>query len=337
MERKVIWNYCKERRKIFFLILFLITSYNLYFLFLIQYVNKQYLVYVDFLIFICLVIIGGIDYFKFYKQEKKKEELIKQDYLIHQEFGNNIKKEVIEHDICLLQYQIQEQFKVNCDLQDYITKWCHEVKIPLAASFLMNEKIEDINLRKSLKEQLEKINQLLHSALLGCKVQSSFLDLQVKKVSLLECVKTSLHNNQYFLIQNQFCIQLEAEDIKVYTDKTWLVYIIDQLISNAIKYRKEKPVLQIWSAEKQGIKQLWIEDNGEGILDSDIRRIFEKGFIGQNHHNGKYKSTGMGLYMVFIILEKLGHKIQVESEYGQYTRFLLEFEDNQEFFHLEER
>ena len=66
-----------------------------------------------------------------------------------------------------------------------------------------------------------------------------------------------------------------------------------------------------------------MEDNGDGICEKDLRRIFEKGYTGTNYHNGRYKSTGMGLYMVSLILDKLGHDIQVESTYGQYTRFTI--------------
>lgn len=72
------------------------------------------------------------------------------------------------------------------------------------------------------------------------------------------------------------------------------------------------------------VTKLFLEDNGEGIKDCDIRRIFDKGYTGSSHHNGKYKSTGMGLYMTAKIIEKLGHKILVESEWGNYTRFIIE-------------
>ena len=77
-----------------------------------------------------------------------------------------------------------------------------------------------------------------------------------------------------------------------------------------------------------------MEDHGEGIQDKDIRRIFEKGFTGSNYHNGRYKSTGMGLYMVAKIIERLGHEIYVESNYGAYTRFCITFRDNSSYFNL---
>lgn len=80
--------------------------------------------------------------------------------------------------------------------------------------------------------------------------------------------------------------------------------------------------------------RLYIEDNGEGIKDSDLKNVFEKGFTGSNHHNGKYKSTGMGLYLAHLIMKKLGHTITVESEFGCFTRVILGFRDNRDYFQL---
>lgn len=110
----------------------------------------------------------------------------------------------------------------------------------------------------------------------------------------------------------------------IYTDKNWFVYILDQLIGNAVKYSAEDPVLKIWSKRSETSLVLFVEDYGEGIQACDIRRIFEKGYTGSSHHNGKYKSTGMGLYMTARIVEKLGYRISAESEEGSYTRFRIE-------------
>lgn len=312
----------------------LCVSYNFYFLFLLQDVSVQYLLYLDFLIGVFGVFAGGIGYFRFREQQSRKKELLEQDGIIYQEFENCEGYEIARHDVCILESQLSEQFDAVCNLQDYIAKWCHEVKLPLTASLLMAEKAEDAELRKDLKEQLERINQQLNSALLGCKVQGSSLDFQMKAVSLEECVRTSIHNNQYFLIRNKFTMDVRLDAEKVYTDKAWIVYVLDQLIGNAVKYAGEQPVLKIWSETADEAVKLYIEDYGQGIPEQDIRRIFERGFTGTNYHNGKYKSTGMGLYLVSVICNKLGHGICVESEYGHYTRFTIIFKDNREFFNL---
>ena len=152
-------------------------------------------------------------------------------------------------------------------------------------------------------------------------------------------MRQSVRNNRFFLIQRGFELTVEVEQIIVYTDPAWLVYILDQLVNNAIKYGERKaeegirmhPILLIWAQKQENEVRLFVEDHGEGIRDSDIGRIFEKGFTGSNYHNGKYKSTGMGLYMVSRIIDRLGHGIQVESVYGTFTRFAIIFKKNPYF------
>lgn len=314
-------KYLKKNQKWIGLILFLCLAYNLYFVFLLRDTHIQKLLYLDMLAALLVVIVTGLDAYGYYTKEKEKSTLLQADYVICREFGPLENMEVAEHDVDVLEEQLREQFDLNCGLQDYIAKWCHEVKLPLAASLLMNEKIQDAALRTSQKEQLERIRQQLNGALLGCKVHSRLFDLKVRAVDLLECVRASIHNNQYFLIQNQFEIQIHVEPVQVYTDGAWFVYVLDQLVQNAMKYARENPVLKIWSVQDKDKVRLAVEDHGEGIAQSDIRRIFERGYTGSNHHNGRYKSTGMGLYMVSQILGRLGHEIAVESEYGAYTRF----------------
>ena len=344
-------NYCRTHYKSILTGVLPCIAYNLYFIFLLPEIKLSYLIYLDFLIAAVMTFFYTSDSIRYRRIQRKKQELMQQDYIIYQEFQElpelqgflktnedsiHIETDIAAHDVLILKKQLQEQFDMNCDMQDYIAKWCHEIKIPLSASLLMAEKIEDAEIKDSFLEQLERMNVLLRSALLGTKMQSSLFDLQVRKTSLLKCIKESIHNNQFFLIRKHFTldIQPEAEDLCVYTDPLWLTYILDQLISNSVKYSKENPQLKIYTRTQDETIQLYIEDNGEGIKESDIRRIFEKGYIGSNHHNGQYKSTGMGLYMVYEIIKKLEHEITVESEYNKGTSFTITFKDNREYFNI---
>lgn len=303
----------------------LCLAYNLYFLFLLPQVNLAYLIYLDILIAVCLFMVIVGKYMRYRTAEREKQTLLAGEYMIWQDCKNMENMDIIRHDLSILEEKFCEQFEVNCELQDYIAKWCHEVKIPLAAAMLLVEKMEDTEEKRELQEQTERINLQLKSALLGCKLQSSLFDLQIGRVDLGECVRMSLRNNQFFLIRKHIRLEIQAGDVVVHTDKSWLVYVLDQLIDNAVKYCREDPVIKIWNRQTEAQVMLYVEDNGEGIADQDIRRIFEKGYTGNNYHNGRYKSTGMGLYMVSVILEKLGHEIQVESTYGHYTRFTVIF------------
>ena len=152
-------KYIDHNKREFILSLILFLSFNLYFVFLVPNTSINYLLYLDFLIGIIYGIFIGIDSYLFVKREKKKQELLKSNELVCWEFSGLKESELIEHDIHVLQGQLHDQIILNDNLQDYITKWCHEVKLPLSASLLMLEKIENPSVKKPLKEQLEKINQ----------------------------------------------------------------------------------------------------------------------------------------------------------------------------------
>lgn len=320
-------SYFRKRGKYLFLSGFLFVFFNFYFVVLMRDRNVQYLLYLDFLMLVFVFLFVGVDFFTYHKREAELRVLMRQDDIICYLISDFENREIVEHDVRLLQNKLQEKFDENCELQDYVAKWCHELKIPLSAALLMNEKIKDAELRTSIREQLEKINWQVSTMLQGCRLQGELFDMQVKRTLLSECVKTSIRNNRFFLIQKKFAIDVQVEGLFVYTDQTWLVYVLDQLVNNAIKYAGEKPLLRIWT---EGIR-LFVEDNGEGICDSDIRRIFEKGYTGSSYHNGKYKSTGMGLYLASKIIGRLEHELSVESEYGKYTRFCITFLNRNDF------
>lgn len=326
-------SYIKRKWKYYFMYFFLMLSFNLYYIFLMNEKQIFYILYLDLLLLIFGGMVEGISAIHFYSREKKKRQLLERDDVIFHEVTDMEDRDIMAHDMQLLEEQLQDKFDENCELQDYVAKWCHEFKIPLAASLLMVEKLKEAQTRLELREPLERMNVQVNSMLQGCRLQSPLFDLQITKTLLKECVKDSIRNNQFFLIQKRFVLDIEVDDVVVYTDKLWITYILDQLISNAIKYKKkekdETPRIKIWAKKSEEQVELIVEDWGEGIRESDIRRIFEKGFTGSNYHNGKYKSTGMGLYMVDKIARRLGHRISVESQYGKGTCFYIVFEKNE--------
>lgn len=298
---KIAAGYLKRRGRYYVFWVLMCAFFNFYFLFLMQDRHVKYLLYLDFLLLLSAVCFAGIDLYRF--------------------AGLEAKRDAAEHDARALQEKLQETFDENCELQDYVAKCCHELKVPLAASLLLDERIEDAALGKDMREQLERLNRQLNSMLLGCKLQSTLFDIQVKPISLRECVRTSIRNNRFFLIQKGFEMDVRVEEVTVYTDLSWMVYILDQLLDNAVKYADVDPKLCIYTETEGKSVSLYVEDHGEGIGDSDLGRIFEKGYTGSCHHNGKYRSTGMGLYFVDKIASRLEHEITVESEWGKYTRF----------------
>lgn len=308
-------------------------SFNLYFLFLMWMAQVKYLLYLDLLLLVFLAVVEGMAFFDFWRKECRKRVFLQEDDLICEAFSAMEDREIFEHDRLILEKRLQDKFAENCDLQDYVAKWCHEFKIPLSAALLISEKIKDADVRTDMREQLERMNWQMSMMMQGCRLQSPLFDMQIRQVPLEKCVRASIRNNQFFLIQKKFQIDIQIRDVVVYTDEVWLTYILDQILNNAIKYARadEEHHIRFWAEkaserfetlfEEACVVRLFIEDNGEGIRESDIRRIFEKGYTGSNYHNGRYKSTGMGLYMADQIAGRLEHRISVESCYGEYTRF----------------
>lgn len=326
-------NHLKKHWVSVICICIVVLSYNLYFLFLIPNTPILYLSYLDFLLFCFLSCFLFYEYRKEKKREQQIENLLKSDHVLYQEVQLKEDQAIIEHDMALLQEQLQDLYQTNCDLRDDMANWCHEMKIPLAALMLLKEQICDSLLRLRIEEQLERVMQQLNTALVGCKLQNSLLDIQIKSVDLESCIHAAIHNQQYFLIHEHFAIQKEAIHEIVYTDPQWLIYALDQIIANAIKYHEEDPKLSIWVERTPHGLVLSLKDNGSGICESDLPNIFERGFTGRNHHNGSYKSTGMGLYLVARIMKKLGHEITFESVYGRDTTCKITFQDNRDHFH----
>ncbi len=319
--------YWRKRGGTVLLVAGLIVFFNFYYWLLTADIPMKYWNYFNLLLLASLQMLFFIDFFVFLRAEKRKEAGLHSDEVVSTELPAFENQDIALHDIEILKARLERRAEENRNLQDYVAKCCHEIKIPLAAALLMDEKIRDEQLRGELRGQLERINQQVRAMLLGCRLQGDWLDLKIQKTDLRECVNTAVKNNRFFLIRKNFTLDIRMEDHKVYTDPAWLVYILDQLFSNAIKYAAEQPCLIICSEKTEDAVILSVEDRGEGILECDIRRVFEKGFTGSNHHNGKYKSTGMGLYMVSRIADKLEHEIRIESEAGKYTKVSVVFRE----------
>lgn len=231
------------------------------------------------------------------------------------------------------QRDLQEYKQQLENLSDYVTKWTHEVKLPLAALRLMNGRNQELSLKREMQDCIVRMENLLHTVLMGSKLQRSENDVCMEHISLEEAVKEAVKNQSYFLIQYQFELTFELNDMWVYSDKRWLVYLLDQLIANAIKYRGNSPAL-VFSCEKQNKNQvcLRVKDNGIGISKEDIPYIFDKGYVGKNLRRGDYHSTGMGLYFVKKIGEMLNVSINAVSEDKKGCCFEIEFHDMADYF-----
>ena len=141
------------------------------------------------------------------------------------------------------------------------------------------------------------------------------------------CVNSVLVKNKDYLLDMDISLDVRNVDFEVYTDAKWFMFIINQILNNSIKYKGKNSIIKIYAIRNPSNVVLVIEDNGKGISLADLPRVFEKSFTGSNGRDN-VKSTGMGLFIVKNLCDKLGHNIEIKSVQGEYTRVEISLSDN---------
>lgn len=211
------------------------------------------------------------------------------------------------------------------EYKEYIEQWIHEVKTPLTAMKLICEN-NHCSFTRDLMAELENVNRFTEQALYFARSEHTEKDYSVREICLSDVVHEAIADNKYLLRQNHVTIAVEDMDHVVYTDDKWVRFILDQLISNAVKYRTDQPVLHFFTWIENDRVLLSVEDNGIGIPAGDLPRIFEKGFTGENGRR-IHSSTGIGLYLCRRLCDKLGIGISASSR-GQGSTISLSFPIN---------
>ena len=219
--------------------------------------------------------------------------------------------------------------KIQEDYKEFIELWIHEVKIPIAASKLIIENNKN-DVTKSIEEELDKVENYTEQALYYARSNAVEKDYIINKTNLKEIVNLAILKNKTTLLNDKVSIELSnLKDEIVYTDSKWSIFIINQIIQNAIKYsKKEDKKIEIYSQEKNDKVILFIKDNGIGIKKGEITRVFERGFTGENGRIIGQKSTGIGLYLCKKLCEKLGLGIELNSEKDKGTEVRIIFPQN---------
>lgn len=206
------------------------------------------------------------------------------------------------------------------EYQEYVESFAHEIKIPIGALSLTFDNARDY----SLKKETDKIFQLVEQMLYYARSENTEKDYFVKELSLDEMMHHVLLKFRYVLLEEKVTLDIHDMENTVYTDEKWLQFILSQILQNAVKYmNKEEKRLVIYSVSHDGNISLVMEDNGCGIKQSELSRVFEKGFTGSNRK--KTNATGMGLYLAKKLSDRLGLRLQIDSEEGKYTRVTIFF------------
>jgi signal transduction histidine kinase len=264
---------------------------------------------------VLLLVVGAVDYVMFLKKHKELSygELPTPKSLIEEDYQSIIAK--LKEEAEMRASSASQDYN---NMIEYYTVWAHQIKTPIAAMRL-NLQSEDSESARKLMGDLNRIESYVEMVLTFLRLDSDSTDYVIKEHDLDEIIKSSVRKFSREFILKKLTLNYEPVKYKCITDEKWLEFIIEQVISNAVKYTSEGGV-RIYMDEP-GL--LVIEDTGIGISAEDLPRIFENGYTGFNGREDK-RASGIGLYRCKRIADNLGHKITAESTPGVGTKMIID-------------
>jgi len=319
---EILKSYLKKNIKVY--ILFVVFIAIFFIMFYLYNLPLEALIYTGSFCFLASVIASFSDFVN-YRESYKKLKFLEKNILndledlpksldIRIDYYHKIIEKLYEE----LEKLTQENRQKNTDMVDYYSMWVHQIKTPIAAmNFLLdNEEVD----QKILQQELFKIERYVEMVLTYIRLDSISSDYVITKINLDEVVKDSVKKYATIFINKKIKLNYVSHETMVISDKKWLSFAFEQILGNSVKYTSTGGEITIETCENK----LIIEDNGMGIKEEDLPRIFEKGFTG---FNGRYekKSSGLGLYLCKKTLDKLGHHIEISSKVGEGTRIEIIF------------
>lgn len=271
------------------------------------------------------IIIDFISKRKFYNELIQISNKLDKKYLLPEvikkprSYEGQILYDVLEESNRAMHEHVNEYKIMQSEYREYIEAWVHEIKTPIALTKLVAENSEG-KTKTIIQNQSKKIEEYVEQVLYYSRSTDVSKDYIVKEFDINETVKKVIRNNRYDLITGKFQIDISESECTVISDEKWVEFIINQIIVNSIKYKKDiNPKIKAYTKRFDDKVILTIEDNGIGIINKDIAKVFDKGFTG---YNGRRfgKSTGIGLYLCKKLCLKLGLNITLTSEYENGTK-----------------
>lgn len=318
----IIKSYIKKNLKIYLLLIVFIFIFVL--IFYLYNLPYEALFYSGSLCFVAALIASIID-FNNYRKSYIDLKYLESNILNSMEDlpkSLDIRVEYYQKIIERLHNEVEklkiEDNKKMEGLVDYYSMWIHQIKTPIAAiNFLLDNEEIDV---KAFRQELFKIERYVEMVLTYIRLGSETSDYVITSINLDEVVRENIKKYATLFINKKIKLNYVSHETYVISDKKWLGFAFEQLLSNAIKYTKSGGEISINISESE----LIIEDNGIGIYEEDLPRIFEQSFTGLN---GRYekKSSGLGLYLCKKTLDKLQHKIEITSEVNKGTKVIVSF------------
>lgn len=245
-------------------------------------------------------------------------ELLPVSYTIEDEIYQELLRKVGSSAIEEI-HKIEDEQK---EYEDYIEQWIHEVKTPITSIHLMleNRISENPGVKRDLNVELSRLENDVELALYYARSEQIYRDYLIQKLNVRKVLLKVVNKNRTVIMNSSVAIDLDCDEaLYAYGDEKWLVFMLTQVLLNAIKYKAEADAKVVMRAKRDNKKiVLNIIDNGKGIKKEELPRIFDKGFTGSNGRDNE-KSTGMGLYLVHKLCEKLEIDIEADSVYGEFT------------------
>lgn len=330
MKKQYLWtmviSYCKEKIKI--IIKFLIFIMIFFIVYSLYHLPVEPILYATLLSVTLAFLFSLYDFRVYYDKHMILKDILS---VIQFELDKLPKaKTLIEKDyqsIITAIYKEKSTVLYNADnkfseMVDYYTMWAHQIKTPIAAFSMIIQSMEAGIEKKLMEQELFKIEQYVEMVLHYIRLNNLSSDLRLEIYSLQDIVRQTVKKYAATFIYKKISLNFKGFDCGVITDEKWITFVLEQILSNALKYTKSGSI-SIYLDENLE-KTLIIEDTGIGIADEDIPRVFERGFTGYNGRMDK-KSTGIGLYLCKEIIIRLSHKISMTSEVGKGTKVAIDF------------
>lgn len=334
MIKESIFSFLKIRKVLIIIFTGIVVIFGI--LFYLYDIPFDAIIYGCELSFVWCAVCLFIDFYKYYKRHKLLHINREQFFDDAEQLSEHM--DIIEYDYQELAKELyqakQELISKNRiakkELLDYYGMWVHQIKTPIAALDILLQNTERMLYQLDEKEMMQKaisvsdmkmelfkIEQYVEMALNYLRVEDISSDLVFKKHELDDMVRQVIRKYAKIFISKKIKIDFKPTKACIVTDEKWFIFVLEQIISNALKYIKKGQIF-IYMKEKS----LVIKDTGIGIPAEDLPRIFEKGFTGYNGRENK-KSTGIGLYLCKNIMDKLQWNITVDSEVGSGTKIYL--------------
>lgn len=296
---------------------------------LVSQVRLEDLAYLLILELFVLGVIMTVDLIRYKARVKQVEDLLKRP-VAEQSYNVEAKDILEERYVDLI--HAQEKSRVDTenisarsskDMEQYYNIWVHQIKTPISGMNVLLQSMEPTEEVGELQNQLFSVEQYVDMALQYQKIKSTTNDFSFAEIPLNKVIRENIRKYARLFIAKKLAVRYEETALRVLTDEKWISFVLGQIITNAVKY-SDKGSITISAYEDECNTYLSVKDEGIGISQEDLPRVFERGYTGYNGRADK-KSTGIGLFLCKSVTRMLGHKIQISSEPGKGTEVTIIF------------